>query len=129
MSAPAAESVADALLDDADRMLAGDRAANGVWWPRAAALVVRSALEAELAAYWACVEPGVEQCPMRTQLAVLRRPEYAGPDIGTDVAAAWHALSRASHHHAYELAPTLVELRSWSLAVRNAVAALRSATR
>jgi hypothetical protein len=129
VSAPATGSVADVLLDDADRMLAGDRAANGAWWPRAAALVVRSALEAELAAYWARVEPGVEQCPMRAQLAVLRRPEYAGPDTGTDVAAAWHALSRASHHHAYELAPTLAELRSWSLAVRDAVAVLRRTIR
>ncbi len=125
----AGQGAADELLDDADRLLSGDRRASGAWWPRATAFLLRSALELELAAYWARVEPGVEVCSMRAQLTVLRRPEYAGPDTGTDVAAAWHALSRACHHHAYELAPTVAELRSWSLAVRDAVAALRRTTR
>ena len=125
----AGRGTADELLDDADRLLSGDRRANGAWWPRATAFLLRSALELELAAYWARVEPGVEACSMRAQLTVLRRPEYAGPDTGTDVAAAWHALSRACHHHAYELAPTVAELRSWALAVRDALVALRGITR
>ena len=30
---------------------------------------------------------------------------------------AWTGLSRAGHHHAYELAPTAAELRSWHAAV------------
>ncbi len=121
----AGRGAADELLGDADRLLSGDRRANGAWWPRATAFLLRSALELELAAYWARVEPGVEACSMRAQLTVLRRPEYAGPDTGTDVAAAWHALSRACHHHAYELAPTLAELRSWAEAVRRTATALR----
>jgi hypothetical protein len=119
------QGTADELLDDADRLLSGERRASGAWWPRATAFLLRSALELELAAYWAQVEPGLQACSMRAQLTVLRRPEYAGPDTGTDVAAAWHALSRASHHHAYELAPTVAELRSWAGTVRDATAVLR----
>jgi len=120
-------ATADRLLDDADEMLSGDRRANGSWWPRATALVLRSALELELAAYWSRVEPGLEACSMRAQLTVLRRPEYAGSGTGTDVAAAWHGLSRACHHHAYELAPTAAELRSWLQTIRVVVAELRAA--
>ncbi len=119
------QGTADELLDDADRLLSGERRASGAWWPRATAFLLRSALELELAAYWARVEPGVEVCSMRAQLTVLRRPEYAGPDTGTDVAAAWHALSRACHHHAYDLAPTAIELRTWSRSVRLTTAQLR----
>ena len=116
---------ADELLDDADRLLSGDRRANGAWWPRATVFLLRSALELELAGYWARIGPGVEACSMRAQLTVLRRPEYAGPDVGSDVTAARHALSRACHHHAYELAPTVAELRSWAETVRWAARALR----
>ncbi len=115
----------DGLLNDAERLLAGDVTTGGGWWPRATGLLLRAALERELAAYWARVAPGVEQCPMRAQLAVLRRPEYAGVHIATDVAAAWLALSRACHHHAYDLAPTAIELRTWSRSVRLTTAQLR----
>ncbi|MGY1784692.1 hypothetical protein [Geodermatophilus sp. SYSU D00698] len=116
---------ADELLDDADRLLAGELNARGGWWPRATGFLLRAVLERELAAYWERVAPGVEKCSMRAQLAVLRRPEYAGARITTDVAAAWLALSRACHHHAYELAPTLAELRGWAQTVRAATASLR----
>ena len=34
---------------------------------------------------------------------------------------AWSALSRACHHHAYELAPTAGELQSWFLVVRELI--------
>ncbi|MGY1737011.1 hypothetical protein [Geodermatophilus sp. SYSU D00684] len=118
-------SPADELLDDADRLLAGGLTTRGGWWPRATGFLLRAALERELAAYWTRVAPGVEQCSMRAQLAVLRRSEYAGVRTATDVAAAWLALSRACHHHAYELAPTLAELRGWAQRVRAATAALR----
>ncbi|MGY1684422.1 hypothetical protein ACI8AK_02415 [Geodermatophilus sp. SYSU D00867] len=116
---------ADELLDDADQLLAGDLTTRGGWWPRATGFLLRAALERELAAYWTRAAPGVEQCSMRAQLAVLRRPEYAGVRTATDVAAAWLALSRACHHHAYELAPTLAELRGWAQTVRGVTAVLR----
>lgn len=60
---------------------------------------------------------------MRAQLLVLRTK--AGGDVARQAAAAWHGLSRACHHHAYELAPTAAELRGWLEAVRAVGPALR----
>lgn len=48
---------------------------------------------------------------MRAQLACL--PTYLAADgLASDVSFAWHALSRATHHHPYELDPTREELES-----------------
>lgn len=33
--------------------------------------------------------------------------------VGRDYGELWATLSRAAHHHAYELAPTSAELRGW----------------
>ena len=49
---------------------------------------------------------------MRAQLICLRT--YLGDaDLAARAGHAWSALSRACHHHAYELAPTATELRAW----------------
>jgi hypothetical protein len=49
---------------------------------------------------------------MRVQLILLRA--YLGDtDLAGRAAHAWSALSRACHHHAYELAPTAAELEDW----------------
>ncbi len=110
------------LLDTADQLLAhvvpGTRGA----WPRAVAFAVRAALELELDAYWGQVQPEVAHAPMRSQLLLLR--SYAGENVAVDAIEAWHALSRACHHHAYELAPTAQELRRWLQQVRSVSDAL-----
>jgi hypothetical protein len=80
-------------------------------WPRAAALLGRQALEANLAALWAARAPGVERCSMRAQLACL--PRYVDPALAGRVAFTWAALSAACHHHVYELSPTAGELSRW----------------
>jgi hypothetical protein len=46
---------------------------------------------------------------MRAQLLLL--PQFTDP--GTVARESWLGLSRAAHHHAYELAPTAGELRNW----------------
>ena len=54
---------------------------------------------------------GFEGCPLRTQLICLRSYlEDAG--LAARAGHAWSALSRACHHHRYELAPTSGELQS-----------------
>lgn len=110
-------SDAELLLHAADRLLTrvvpGTRGA----WPRAVAFALRAALELELDAFWQRVQPEVVQAPMRSQLLLLR--SYAGEDVAVDAVAAWHALSRACHHHAYELAPNAQELRRWLQQVRS----------
>jgi hypothetical protein len=47
---------------------------------------------------------------MRAQLACLSA--YAAPDLARELAFTWHALSHATHRHAYELDPTREELAS-----------------
>src|SRR5215469_5012104 len=55
--------------------------------------------------------PEAKSCSMRAQLLLL--PRYAGAEVAEDARDAWFGLARATHHHAYELAPTAVELRTW----------------
>jgi hypothetical protein len=57
---------------------------------------------------------------MPTQLICLR--SYLGDArLAARAGHAWSALSRASHHHPYELAPTSAELQSWFSVVRELV--------
>jgi hypothetical protein len=79
-------------------------------WPRVSAWLLRLALEAALDRYWQVVAPSVAECRnRRAQLMMLR--EYAGAETAQRAAYLWSALSRAGHHHGYELALTAGELR------------------
>lgn len=111
------------LLAEADRLLRAQTSDAGGWWPRTVAFIVRAALEQELRSYWDRTAPGTDHVSMRAQLLVLR--SKASGDVAREAAAAWHGLSRACHHHAYELAPTAAELRGWLEAVRDLAPALR----
>jgi hypothetical protein len=100
-----------ALLAEAQRLL--DEASTGTVsvWSRAAPLLARQALEEALARYWRRTAPSVEHLPMRAQLSCLRA-YLSPPSLVADVTFTWHALSRATHHHPYELDPTRDELGS-----------------
>ena len=80
-------------------------------WPRAAAVLGRQALEAALTRFWDEVEPGVERESMRAQLLCL--PGYTDHELARRVCVAWHGLSHACHHQAWEPPPTAPELHSW----------------
>ena len=84
---------------------------DGVW-PRAAAFLARQALEDALDQLWDRNLPDMRYASRSSQLACLG---YATPDreLTDGIKAAWHALSRACHHHHYELAPTAPELEMW----------------
>ena len=114
------------LLSEAERLLDETPAGTASAWPRAAALLGRQSLEGELTRFWWRHAPGVERVPMRAQLACLRF--YAPPDVGSDVSFTWHALSRATHHHPYDLDPTREELASLLAATRRLVALLRASS-
>lgn len=117
---------AEDLLAQADHLLVtGDPAARG-WWPRTAAFLIRAALEEELRAFWDRTEPGTAEASMRAQLLVLATTAPPGAETARDAAATWHALSRACHHHPYELAPTAAELRTWHTAVSGLSAVLQA---
>jgi len=85
-------------------------------WPRASALLARQALEVAVDDFWHDRKLALESCPTRAQLICLR--EYLADDeLAGRVHHAWNALSRACHHHPYELAPTVGELSGWIRAV------------
>ncbi|MGW5573188.1 hypothetical protein ACWEVD_18490 [Nocardia thailandica] len=98
-------------LDAADHLLTGEVPAAGGVWSRAVAWILRLALEQAVDELWFQVAPELVRCPMRAQLLALR--VYAGPTTAGEVGALWAALSRAAHHHDYELAPSTTDLRRW----------------
>jgi hypothetical protein len=123
------------LLDAADQLLRSPVPGLGNLWPRACALLIRTALELTLDRYWAQVLPEAPDCGMRQQLLLL--PLYAGASPGPASAEeasaldavslareAWLGLAGAAHHHAYELAPNASELRGWHTAVSQLAALL-----
>jgi hypothetical protein len=103
-------SAAD-LLQAADDLLRSVVPSTRGIWPRAAAFLIRMALEQAIDELWAREQPSLADCSTRAQLLCLR--EWVGPAVAQRIAAAWTMLSRACHYHTYELAPTAGELRSW----------------
>jgi hypothetical protein len=97
--------MAERLLRRADPTTAG-------LWPRASALLALQALEASVLQLWDRRLPDLQGCSMRTQLICLRS-YLEDATLAARTGQAWSALSRACHHHPYELAPTSGELQSW----------------
>lgn len=115
---------AQELLDEADRLLTTFVPGTRGRWPRACATLIRLALEKSLDDYWTVRLPEAKACSMRAQLLML--PRYAGAEVASDARDAWFGLARATHHHAYELAPTAAELRTWHELVSRIAAAVAS---
>lgn len=107
---PGVASPAD-LLAGADRLLGTATVSTTGVWPRAAALLLRHALEEALRRYWRRVRPELTTCPMHAQALCLE--SYADPDTARRWSSVWAGLSRACHYHGYELSPTPGELRAW----------------
>jgi hypothetical protein len=103
------------LLAEADRLLTTAIPGTQARWQRACTWLIRLALEETLDQYWADELPEAALCGMRPQLLLL--PAYAGTSIAERARDTWTGLSRAAHHHAYELAPTAAELRTWHTTV------------
>ena len=99
---------------------------DGVW-PRAAAFIARQALEDALDRVWPFEMEGIRRASRATQLACLH---HATPDrdLTDGVRVAYHALSRACHHHQYELAPTAPELEMWIEKVERLIERLETTT-
>jgi hypothetical protein len=98
-------SMADRLLDRTDAATAG-------LWPRAAALLARQALEEALDERWRKKGPALDRVTTLCQLICLQ--EYLDDEaLAASVRQTWVELSEACHHHPYELAPTMAELRRW----------------
>ncbi|MFC7527590.1 hypothetical protein [Actinoplanes sp. GCM10030250] len=114
---------AEIYLSNAAALMSRPSAGTHGLWPRAAAWLLRLALEAALDRYWRAIAPSVAQCrSRRAQLLMLR--QYASADMASRAAYLWWALSRAGHQRGYELALTATELRHLHQDVSDMVEAL-----
>jgi len=96
-------------LESADRLLTGVATGTRGAWPRACAWLLRLELETALDRYWSRVRPEIAAVhAQRPKLLMLTA--FAGPDLARRVSYLWWALSRAGHHHRYELGITFGEL-------------------
>jgi hypothetical protein len=108
------------LLADVDALLQHPSAGTAGFWPRAAALLTRQALEVSVATFWAKAAPGVEEASRRAQFLCLGR--YLGDEaLAQRAHVVWSGLSGACHHHVYDLAPTREELQAWRETVQQVV--------
>ncbi|WP_433287804.1 hypothetical protein ACQPZQ_34310 [Pseudonocardia sp. CA-142604] len=100
---------AQVRLDQTDNLLEG-RSPGGTW-PRWGVWLIRLAIEHELDALWARRSPTGMTRSRRSQLLALG--VVVDSDTQHRVTELWNTLSRAAHHHHYELAPTAAEVRGW----------------
>ena len=80
-------------------------------WSRVAAMLGRQALEDAMKRLWVATAPGVQDSSMRAQLLCLGA--YADDELADRVSYAYAELTRACHHHPYELSPTAGEITGW----------------
>lgn len=126
MTADQLGAVPQNCLEAADQLLSSAVRGTRGAWPRACAWLLRLALEAAMDDYWRRCHP--EVLPMRArspQFLILDR--YAGRPIAARAGYAWSALSRAGHHHCYELGLTVGELRLLRQTVATIVSDLAAA--
>ena len=115
------------LADAAEHVLVDPGDALYGCWARASALLARQSLETAMDLLWRKRSPIVAQCSTTAQLLVL--PSYLrDQEAARDAAYTWSALSRACHHHAYELPPTASELRALIDLTRRVAVAIEAAT-
>lgn len=108
-----------------DRLLAGETDEFGGLWPRAAAWILRLAIEQCLRGLWTDALAPLAECNMRIQLLALTA--FVDRDIAGATSELWHALSHVTHYRDYELAPALTELRAWRATAGLVVAGIQSA--
>lgn len=95
-------------LRNAERLLDGSVGAAGSS-ARLAAFLARQALEDLVDERCRELGADVPDANMRSKLVILRGLDT--PERADAAAIAWNRLSNVCHHHAYELAPTVSEVR------------------
>ena len=116
------------LLQTAGQLLVAPPVSMRRCWQRGCAALTRLALEQGLQRYWQRTAAGIAHLPMRHQLLALALDRFAGPEPARTAGAVWHGLSRAMHHHTYELPPTTAELQNWHGDVARLLTALAEGT-
>lgn len=108
------------FLAAAENLLSEARPETRGIWARAAAMLVRQALECLVGDRLDQRAMGARSANFRVQFLCLA---WVGgnPDLAGRLSCTWAALSRANHHHGYELPPTETELRGWMTVAREAL--------
>ena len=115
------------LLQAADDLLnRPDLALQGAW-PRAVALLGRQALEGSLDQFWEVEFTNMKYASRRTQTLCLEQ-FIRDRDLTDGIRESWAALSRACHHHPFELSPTAAELKNWLAEVEGLISRLSGET-
>lgn len=99
------------LLDHAQAILNGRVRLPPSIATRAAAFLARRALEDATQTLCRSAGASIDRATMRSQLVVVR--VLHGQQVADTATIAWIGLSNACHHHAYELTPTVDEVRHW----------------
>jgi hypothetical protein len=100
------------LLDAAQELLTKSIEGTAGLWPRAAAVLIRQALEDQMTIILTKSVPGAHESSARTKLICLQS-ELDDVTLAEEVAHAWWALTAACHRRTYDLAPTADELQRW----------------
>lgn len=100
------------LVKLARGLLKADATGAAGVWPRAGALLARQALELALSELWSICGVEMDKVSARAQLLCFEA-YIRDQQLGQDVRQTWSALSRATHHQPFELAPTAAELSRW----------------
>ena len=96
------------------------------WWGRGAAMLARQSIELSLDEFWAQRSMPMLDASARGQFAALRL-YCKEPAAMAEGYVAWSLLSRACHHHPYELQPTRDEVLAWIEAAERFHALLQAA--
>ena len=104
-----ARSLVDARIGGHPRAVAARRGAAG-----------RQALEVALKTYWSAKAAGPRSV-RRARSSCASAPTWRRRALARRAHQVWSALSRASHHHPYELTPTHEELVAWCETVHEVV--------
>ena len=113
-----AAATASELLASAEEICAGRLPVPGLSQARAAYLLTRQALEQTVDELLADRGMGCPRVNMRVRLICLAEAYPDVDGLAQRADAAWHRLSVACHHHAYELSPTVAEATSLICEVR-----------
>lgn len=111
------------LMAEVRRLLDSNAPRSAGVWCRSAALLTRQALEAAVRTKLEAYAGALDEAPFRAQLLCLQGV-VADNDIARRAHYLWSALSAATHHCGYELAPTVAELREWVIGVEEVVEGL-----
>jgi glycine/D-amino acid oxidase-like deaminating enzyme len=84
---------------------------SGPVHPRAAAFLLRRAVEEQLNAYLRVHRPTLACC--RTETKVVWLAHHLNPQLAGRLATVWRNLSGACHHQQFALPPTMAELLGW----------------